>query len=250
MELAERSAEVEDQEHVAFGSRGFVLGSKKPEIQLCVQADAGCGSSHKSCLRPARLNTALGISAEDVAVAVKYRNVQDALLYEYAKLIADAAIYGRPGRSAVPRSGSEYWSFVMTSFKRLKNGEISPSTILRENKLLVTENRECAYCGAGGRLEWEHLIPRSRGGPNTIDNLVLSCCSCNNSKGVLNPIEWYERQGRERKEIPRIVVGKLVKLVFEEHKRRGTLEVKEFPPGKGLTTAGACLVFDYPVATV
>jgi len=183
-------------------------------------------------------------------VAVKYRDVQDALLYEYAKLIADAAIYARPDRAPVPRKGSGYWSFVMASFKRLKNGEISPSTILRENKLLVKESCECAYCGAVGKLEWEHLIPRARGGPDTIDNLVLSCSSCNSSKGALNPIEWYERQGKERREIPRIVIGKLVKLVLEEHKRRGTLRVKEFPPGMGLTTAGACLVFDYPVKAV
>jgi hypothetical protein len=50
---------VEDQEHVGFGSRGLVLGGKKPEIQLCVQADAGSGSWLNPSLRPARLNTAL-----------------------------------------------------------------------------------------------------------------------------------------------------------------------------------------------
>ena len=50
LELAERSAEVEDQEHVGFGSRGFVLGGKKPEIQLCVQADRGFGPSLRSRL--------------------------------------------------------------------------------------------------------------------------------------------------------------------------------------------------------
>ena len=71
MELAETSAEVEDQEHVAFGSRGFVLGSKKPEIQLCVQADAGTGSSHNLAALPARLNTALGLST---ATAVNEQN--------------------------------------------------------------------------------------------------------------------------------------------------------------------------------
>ena len=61
VELAERSAEVEDEEHVGFGSRGFVLHGKKPEIQLCVQADAGSGSWLKPSLRPARLNTSLDL---------------------------------------------------------------------------------------------------------------------------------------------------------------------------------------------
>ena len=34
---------------------------KKPDVQLCVQADAGTGSSHHLAALPARLNTALGI---------------------------------------------------------------------------------------------------------------------------------------------------------------------------------------------
>jgi hypothetical protein len=68
-------------------------------------------------------------------------------------------------------------------------------------------------------------------------------------KGALNPIEWYESKGLKKPDIPRLVMGKLLKLVLDEHKKRGSLNAIEFPAGKGLTAAGACLVFDYPVGS-
>ena len=33
----------------------------------------------------------------------------------------------------------------------------------------------CAYCGATGTLERDHVIPLSKGGSNTIDNIVPAC---------------------------------------------------------------------------
>ena len=71
-------------------------------------------------------------------------------------------------------------------------------------------------------LDWEHIIPQSRGGPNVIDNMVLACRSCNASKGARDPFEWY---GRERRyELPRLVLGKYLKLVFAFHEAAGTLD--------------------------
>lgn len=177
-------------------------------------------------------------------MGIKRKNVLEAILYEYAKLIADAAIEGRPDRAAHPRSGSGYWAFVNATFKKLVAEEISPSSLLRENKLLVAEGQACAYCGASGSLHWEHLIPTSRGGPDTIDNLVLSCAPCNLQKGALNPIDWYWKRGLRRRDVPRLVMGKCLKLVLEEHRRVGTLLDTEFPPGEGLSTARLFRVFE------
>jgi 5-methylcytosine-specific restriction endonuclease McrA len=50
--------------------------------------------------------------------------------------------------------------------------------------LLEKFNRKCIYCGKENMpLEIEHIIPKSRGGSNRIDNLGLACHECNQTKG-------------------------------------------------------------------
>ena len=40
----------------------------------------------------------------------------------------------------------------------------------------------CARCGSRERLEYDHIIPVSRGGSNTVRNIELLCETCNRSK--------------------------------------------------------------------
>ena len=50
--------------------------------------------------------------------------------------------------------------------------------------LLEKWKRKCAYCKKQGiKLEIEHIIPKSRGGSNRVDNLTISCRKCNLEKG-------------------------------------------------------------------
>lgn len=54
---------------------------------------------------------------------------------------------------------------------------------------------ECQYChGKSGDniLEWEHMIPKSRGGSDKVSNATLSCRSCNIEKGSMKPDEWLK----------------------------------------------------------
>jgi len=42
----------------------------------------------------------------------------------------------------------------------------------------------CQYCGGvRGTLTLDHVVPRSRGGPSTWDNIVTCCAPCNRRKG-------------------------------------------------------------------
>ncbi len=41
----------------------------------------------------------------------------------------------------------------------------------------------CQYCGSRSQLTVDHVIPRSKGGLSTWDNIVASCAPCNRRKG-------------------------------------------------------------------
>jgi 5-methylcytosine-specific restriction endonuclease McrA len=41
----------------------------------------------------------------------------------------------------------------------------------------------CQYCGAKGEMTFDHVVPRSRGGKTTWDNVVAACGPCNLQKG-------------------------------------------------------------------
>jgi 5-methylcytosine-specific restriction endonuclease McrA len=49
----------------------------------------------------------------------------------------------------------------------------------------------CQYCGAGERenLTFDHVVPRSRGGRTTWENIVAACSGCNLRKGGRTPVE-------------------------------------------------------------
>jgi len=50
--------------------------------------------------------------------------------------------------------------------------------------LFARDGWECAYCGtASGRLTLDHVVPRSRGGESTWENVVTACAPCNHKKG-------------------------------------------------------------------
>jgi len=49
----------------------------------------------------------------------------------------------------------------------------------------------CVYCGTvAGPFQLDHVVPRSRGGPNHPRNLIDSCAKCNGEKGNRLPSEW------------------------------------------------------------
>jgi 5-methylcytosine-specific restriction endonuclease McrA len=49
--------------------------------------------------------------------------------------------------------------------------------------LFARDGWRCAYCGEGGRLTLDHVVPRSRGGESVWENVVTACAPCNHKKG-------------------------------------------------------------------
>lgn len=63
----------------------------------------------------------------------------------------------------------------------------------------------CHYCRKRGTMRTltrDHIIPRKDGGPNTLDNLVSACRSCNQRKGTKSYSSFIERIRAERGEVP------------------------------------------------
>jgi len=63
---------------------------------------------------------------------------------------------------------------------------------LNRRNLFARDGHRCQYCGQtfpANRLSLDHVIPRSRGGGTTWDNVVASCVRCNTKKGGRTPHE-------------------------------------------------------------
>lgn len=61
---------------------------------------------------------------------------------------------------------------------------------LSRKALFSRDGHRCQYCGEkAGRLEVEHVLPRSRGGKNEWKNVVTACRPCNARKRDRTPEE-------------------------------------------------------------
>ena len=60
---------------------------------------------------------------------------------------------------------------------------------LSRRAILARDGFRCQYCGNTRYLTIDHVIPRSRGGVSSWDNVVTSCAPCNVRKGAYLPSE-------------------------------------------------------------
>jgi hypothetical protein len=86
-----------------------------------------------------------------------------------------AAVYARP--APVQRDPNEYRKKPIPAGMR--------------NAVFRRDRHECVYCGdREGPLTVDHVVPESRGGEATMNNLVCACKPCNSSKGTKSVAEW------------------------------------------------------------
>ena len=66
------------------------------------------------------------------------------------------------------------------------------SRALSRKNILLRDRNTCQFCGRqfpASELTLDHVLPRSRGGHSSWENLVACCYECNNSKGDRTPEE-------------------------------------------------------------
>ncbi len=145
------------------------------------------------------------------------KTIQEEIYYEYAKLIC-RSVYGT-------LNGRIQRGFITNRFKDLCNGNITMSGTIREWEREQEFPKECVFCRSTANLEMDHLIPRSRGGPDSADNMVWACKKCNMARSNRGVFEWL---GLKKKDsLHRLVAGKYLKELLALHEAAGTLDIDE-----------------------
>ncbi len=87
------------------------------------------------------------------------------------------------------RSVSE--TFPMPSVIRLHKYVYLPyrGVMLTRQNIFKRDNHECQYCSTSEDLTLDHVMPKSRGGRTSWDNLITACKRCNSRKGDFTPEE-------------------------------------------------------------
>jgi 5-methylcytosine-specific restriction endonuclease McrA len=80
---------------------------------------------------------------------------------------------------------------LLTRYVRIPNSRLIP---VSRRGVLRRDAQRCGYCGNSANTI-DHILPRSRGGKDSWENLVACCLRCNNSKGDRTPHEmgWQLR---------------------------------------------------------
>ena len=82
-------------------------------------------------------------------------------------------------------------SYSYPSVIRLRNYIRIPYTkiVLSRRNVMRRDDFTCQYCGKRSDLTIDHVIPKSRGGKDTWENLTTACDKCNVKKGNHTPKE-------------------------------------------------------------
>lgn len=94
--------------------------------------------------------------------------------------------WARPTQRAARIEGVKRRRARTKSFEAIKVNEWLDTLTLFDNK--------CAYCGKDSELTQDHIIPVSKGGKHTVDNLIPACKGCNASKLNKGFLPWYKEQ--------------------------------------------------------
>lgn len=103
-----------------------------------------------------------------------------------AKRVYDRAIKER-GQTDTERLADRLKKSARAAMKR---GAAATLTAAEWATICETYDQRCAYCGTNAFLEQEHVIPLTRGGTHTADNVVPACKPCNSAKGDKTAREW------------------------------------------------------------
>jgi len=128
----------------------------------------------------------LNAGYEPLAV-VSFRRALVLVLAGKASVVADGGSPVVGGSVILPRPSV----ILLARYVRAPHGRAVP---VSRRGVLRRDAHRCAYCG-GHATTVDHVLPRSRRGADSWENLVACCLRCNNVKGDRTPHEmgWTMR---------------------------------------------------------
>lgn len=96
-----------------------------------------------------------------------------------------ARAYYQDKRKPADKSPAGHWKDRQRKAqRRARMVTECPLTAAEWQEVLEAHQHRCAYCGAAGPLEIDHVVALSRGGLHTKSNVVPACKPCNSRKGA------------------------------------------------------------------
>lgn len=161
---------------------GTVTDAKLGEVALV----AGCSRSVAIAAWHALLESAAGTN-DGGRFEVTARRV--AVILTEPLQVIEAVLSEFEAMGMIEGSRVSAWeaSFCSQDFRRTPHWRVIREAVFRR------DNFTCAYCGEyGKKLQCDHIVPISRGGSNSFDNLTTACRSCNASKRDKLISEWVQ----------------------------------------------------------
>ena len=96
------------------------------------------------------------------------------------------------------------------------------SRALSRKNILLRDRNTCQFCGRifpCSELTLDHVVPRSRGGRSSWENLVACCYRCNNSKGDRTPEEAGFKLARRPRPFTLHTSRQLMRLIGHRDER-------------------------------
>jgi len=93
---------------------------------------------------------------------------------------------------------------------------------LSRKNILLRDRNTCQFCGRvfpASELTLDHVVPRSRGGHSSWENLVACCYECNNRKGDRTPDEAGLRLVRHPRPFTLYTSRQLMRLIGRQDER-------------------------------
>lgn len=135
--------------------------------------------------------------------------VRDAIAWSYANL---ACAHSALKAERIKHAQID-WMIRAKLYRGIRMGTMKMGDLFDDERLKLTAQPTCAYCGTDGPLAIDHLIPRASGGGDRENNLVRACRSCNSSKGKSDLLAWFAHRQQFP---PLMLLRRYLKIVFAE----------------------------------